>query len=223
MIKQNLEKIKQQLPSNVQLVVVSKFRPIEQLKEVYESGEREFAENRVQEMVTKYEALPKDINWHLIGHLQTNKVKYIAPFVSLIHSVDSLELAQEISKQALKNNRIIPILLQVHVAQEDSKFGLKPEMVETVCKQIIELPNVKIKGVMGMATFTEDEILIKKEFRQLKGIFDDLKETNFKNEENFNTVSMGMSGDYELAVWCLSKKAICYIEDWYLPIHQLAR
>jgi pyridoxal phosphate enzyme (YggS family) len=132
--------------------------------------------------------------------LQTNKVKYIAPFVSLIHSVDSLELAQEISKQALKNNRIIPILLQVHVAQEDSKFGLKPEMVETVCKQIIELPNVKIKGVMGMATFTEDEILIKKEFRQLKGIFDDLKETNFKNEENFNTVSMGMSGDYKLAV-----------------------
>ena len=129
MIKQNLEKIKQQLPSNVQLVVVSKFRPIEQLKEVYESGEREFAENRVQEMVTKYEALPKDINWHLIGLLQTNKVKYIAPFVSLIHSVDSLELAQEISKQALKNNRIIPILLQVHVAQEDSKFGLKPEMV----------------------------------------------------------------------------------------------
>jgi pyridoxal phosphate enzyme (YggS family) len=200
MIKQNLEKIKQQLPSNVQLVVVSKFRPIEQLKEVYESGEREFAENRVQEMVTKYEALPKDINWHLIGHLQTNKVKYIAPFVSLIHSVDSLELAQEISKQALKNNRIIPILLQVHVAQEDSKFGLKPEMVETVCKQIIELPNVKIKGVMGMATFTEDEILIKKEFRQLKGIFDDLKETNFKNEENFNTLSMGMSGDYKLAV-----------------------
>jgi pyridoxal phosphate enzyme (YggS family) len=200
MIKQNLEKIKQQLPSNVQLVVVSKFRPIEQLKEVYESGEREFAENRVQEMVTRYEALPKDINWHLIGHLQTNKVKYIAPFVSLIHSVDSLELAQEISKQALKNNRIIPILLQVHVAQEDSKFGLKPEMVETVCKQIIELPNVKIKGVMGMATFTEDEILIKKEFRQLKGIFDDLKETNFKNEENFNTVSMGMSGDYKLAV-----------------------
>ncbi len=200
MIKQNLEKIKQQLPSNVQLVVVSKFRPIEQLIEVYESGEREFAENRVQEMVTKYEALPKDINWHLIGHLQTNKVKYIAPFVSLIHSVDSLELAQEISKQALKNNRIIPILLQVHVAQEDSKFGLKPEMVETVCKQIIELPNIKIKGVMGMATFTEDEILIKKEFRQLKGIFDTLKETYFKNDENFNTLSMGMSSDYKLAV-----------------------
>jgi pyridoxal phosphate enzyme (YggS family) len=200
MIKQNLEKIKQQLPPNVQLVVVSKFRPIEQLIEVYESGEREFAENRVQEMVTKYEALPKDINWHLIGHLQTNKVKYIAPFVSLIHSVDSLELAQEISKQALKNNRIIPILMQVHVAQEDSKFGLKPEMVETVCKQIMELPNIKIKGVMGMATFTEDEILIKKEFRQLKGIFDDLKETCFKKDENFNTLSMGMSSDYKLAV-----------------------
>lgn len=200
MIKQNLEKIKQQLPPNVQLVVVSKFRPIEQLIEVYKSGEREFAENRVQEMVTKYEALPKDINWHLIGHLQTNKVKYIAPFVSLIHSVDSLELAQEISKQALKNNRIIPILLQVHVAQEDSKFGLKPEMAETVCKQIIELPNIKIKGVMGMATFTENEILIKKEFRQLKGIFDTLKETYFKNDENFNTLSMGMSSDYKLAV-----------------------
>lgn len=200
MIKQNLEKIKQQLPPNVQLVVVSKFRPIEQLIEVYKYGEREFAENRVQEMVTKYEALPKDINWHLIGHLQTNKVKYIASFVSLIHSVDSLELAQEISRKALKNNRIIPILLQVHVAQEDSKFGLKPEIAETVCKQIIVLPNVKIKGVMGMATFTEDEILIKKEFRQLKGIFDTLKETYFKNDENFNTLSMGMSSDYKLAV-----------------------
>jgi pyridoxal phosphate enzyme (YggS family) len=200
MIKQNLEKIKQQLPSNVQLVVVSKFRPIEQLIEVYESGEREFAENRVQEMVTKYEALPKDINWHLIGHLQTNKVKYIAPFVSLIHSVDSLELAQEISKLALKNNRIIPILLQVHVAQEDSKFGLKPEIAETVCKQIIGLPNIKIKGIMGMATFTEDENLIKKEFQQLKGIFEALKETCFKKDENFNTLSMGMSGDYKLAV-----------------------
>ena len=133
MIKQNLKKIKQQLPSNVQLVVVSKFRPIEQLLEVYETGQRELAENRVQEMVTKYEALPKDINWHLIGHLQTNKVKYIAPFVSLIHSVDSHELAQEINKQAIKNNRTIPILLQFHVAEEDSKFGLKPDEAEIVC------------------------------------------------------------------------------------------
>ncbi len=157
MIKQNLEKIKQQLPSNVQLVVVSKFRPIEQLLEVFETGQREFAENRVQEMVTKYEALPKDIHWHLIGHLQTNKVKYIAPFVKLIHSVDSLELAQEISKQAIKNNRVIPILLQFHVAQEDSKFGLKPEYAETICKQILELPNIEMHGIMGMATFTEDE------------------------------------------------------------------
>ena len=200
MIKQNLEKIKQQLPSNVQLVVVSKFRPIEQLLEVYETGQREFAENRVQEMVTKYEALPKDIHWHLIGHLQTNKVKYIAPFVKLIHSVDSLELVKEIIKQAIKNNRIIPILLQFHVAQEDSKFGLKPEYAETICKQILEVPNIEIKGIMGMATFTEDETQIRQEFKLLKTVFDNLKGIYFKGNETFDTLSMGMSSDYRIAV-----------------------
>ena len=200
MIKQNLEKIKQQLPSNVQLVVVSKFRPIEQLLEVYETGQRELAENRVQEMVTKYEALPKDINWHLIGHLQTNKVKYIAPFVSLIHSVDSHELAQEINKQAIKNNRTIPILLQFHVAEKDSKFGLKPDEAEIVCKQILELPNIEICGIMGMATFTDNETQVRKEFKLLKDIFDNLKEKYFNNKENFNTLSMGMSSDYKIAI-----------------------
>lgn len=200
MIKQNLEKIKQQLPPNVQLVVVSKFRTIDELKQVYETGQREFAENRVQEMVTKYQELPKDINWHLIGHLQTNKVKYIAPFVSLIHSVDSTELAQEISKHAIKNNRVIPILLQFHVAQEDSKFGLKPIEAEVVCKQILDLPNVEIKGIMGMATFTDDETLIRKEFKILKAVFDNLKEKYFHDSSAFNTLSMGMSGDYKVAV-----------------------
>lgn len=200
MIKQNLEKIKQHLPSNVQLVVVSKFRTIDELKQVYETGQREFAENRVQEMVTKYNEMPKDINWHLIGHLQTNKVKYIAPFVSLIHSVDSLELAQEISKHAIKNNRVIPILLQFHVAQEDSKFGLELIEAEFVCKQILDLPNVQIKGIMGMATFTDDETLIRKEFKILKAVFDNIKEKYFHDSSVFNTLSMGMSGDYKVAV-----------------------
>ncbi|MFM9945777.1 MAG: YggS family pyridoxal phosphate-dependent enzyme, partial [Bacteroidia bacterium] len=174
MIKQNLEKIKQQLPHEVQLVVVSKFRSIDELREVYETGQREFAENRVQEMVEKFNELPKDINWHLIGHLQSNKVKYIAPFVRLIHSVDSLELAQEINKQAIKNNRTISVLLQFHVAQEDSKFGLKPEDAESVCQQILELSNIEILGIMGMATFTMEESLIRKEFKILKSIFKNL-------------------------------------------------
>ena len=200
MIKQNLEKIIQQLPQEVQLVVVSKFRPVEQLLEVYAAGQREFAENRVQEMVAKYLELPKDINWHLIGHLQSNKVKYIAPFVKLIHSVDSVELAMEINKLAIKNGRVISVLMQFHVAQEDSKFGLKPEDAETVCNQILELPNIEIKGIMGMATLTEDETLIRKEFKKLKSIFDTLKEKYFKNKDFFNTLSMGMSGDFKIAV-----------------------
>ncbi len=200
MIKQNLEKIIQQLPQEVQLVVVSKFRPVEQLLEVYAAGQREFAENRVQEMVAKYLELPKDINWHLIGHLQSNKVKYIAPFVKLIHSVDSVELAMEINKLAIKNGRVISVLMQFHVAQEDSKFGLKTQDAETVCKQISELPNIEIKGIMGMATLTEDETLIRKEFKKLKSIFDTLKEKYFKNKDFFNTLSMGMSGDFKIAV-----------------------
>lgn len=200
MIKQNLEKIKQQLPPNVQLIVVSKFRTIDELKQVYETGQREFAENRVQEMVTKYQEMPKDIDWHLIGHLQSNKVKYIAQFVSLIHSVDSVELAKEISKQAIKSKRTIPILLQFHVAQEDSKFGLKPGEAETVCKQLLELSNIEIKGIMGMATFTEDEKLIRKEFQLLKSIFDDLKDKFFIRNKNFNILSMGMSSDYKVAI-----------------------
>ena len=200
MIKQNLEKIKQQLPSEVNLVVVSKFRTIDELKEVYDTGHLDFAENRVQEMLSKYEQMPKDINWHLIGHLQSNKVKYIAPFVGLIHSVDSLELAEEISKQAIKNNRVISILIQFHVAQEVSKFGLNPDCSETICKQILSLSNINIRGVMGMATFTSDEALIRTEFHILKSIFDNLKVKHFADKKTFNTISMGMSSDYKIAI-----------------------
>ena len=182
------------------MVVVSKFRPVEQLMEVYETGHRDFAENRVQEMVVKYHELPRDIKWHMIGHLQNNKVKFIAPFITLIHSVDSLELAMEIDKQAVKNNRVIPVLIQIHVAQEDSKFGVNPAEAQIICKQIKELPNIEIRGVMGMATLSEDNELIRKEFKLLRSIFENLKETHFKNTNNFDTVSMGMSGDYKIAV-----------------------
>ena len=182
------------------MVVVSKFRPVEQLMEVYETGHRDFAENRVQEMVVKYHELPRDIKWHMIGHLQNNKVKFIAPFITLIHSVDSLELAMEIDKQAVKNNRVIPVLIQIHVAQEDSKFGVNPAEAQIICKQIKELPNIEIMGVMGMATLSEDNELIRKEFKLLRSIFENLKETHFKNTNNFDTVSMGMSGDYKIAV-----------------------
>ncbi len=200
MIKENLEKIKQQLPAKVQLVVVSKLRSLKQLQEVYDEGCREFAENRVQELILKHEQLPKDIHWHLIGHLQTNKVKYIAPFVSLIHSVDSFELAEEINKHAFKNNRIIPILLQFHIAQEDSKFGLNPNEAIAVCDKIGALSNVAVQGIMGMATFTEDESTIRKEFKQLKSLFDSLKKKCFSDKQTFNTLSMGMSSDYAIAV-----------------------
>ena len=200
MIKQNLEILKQRLPPGVRLVVVSKFRPVDQLMEVYETGHREFAENRVQEMVTKYNEMPKDINWHLIGHLQSNKVKYIVSFVGLIHSVDSFELASEISKQAIKSNRVIPILIQFHVAQEDSKFGVNPAESQIICQQIQQLPNIDIRGIMGMATLTEDEALIRNEFKLLRSIFENLKDTYFTNKDTFNTLSMGMSGDYKIAV-----------------------
>jgi len=200
MITYNLEKIKQQIPLNVQLVVVSKYRPIEQLMEVYNTGQRDFAENRVQELLGKFQEMPKDIKWHLIGHLQSNKVKIIVGFVHLIHSLDSVELAIEIDKQAAKINRVIPVLLQFHVAQEDSKFGIKPIDAEIICKQILELPFIEIKGIMGMASFTEDESLIRKEFQLLKSIFENLKEKFFMDKLGFDTISMGMSSDFKIAI-----------------------
>jgi len=200
MIKENLDRIKKQLPKGVQLVVVSKFRSIHQLNEVYEAGERNFAENRVQELVTKYQELPKDIQWHLIGHLQTNKVKYIAPFVALIHSVDSVELALEINKQALKNNRVIPVLVQFHVAKEESKFGVDPRNGDAVMSEMMALKNIEIKGIMGMATHTDDKNLIREEFQQLHSIYNNYKNTFFNNISGFDTLSMGMSSDYLIAI-----------------------
>jgi pyridoxal phosphate enzyme (YggS family) len=200
MISDNLKKIKKQLPSHVQLVVVSKFRPMEQLMEVYELGQRDFAENRVQELLSKYELMPKDIRWHMIGHLQSNKVKQIAPFIHMIHSVDSVELAIEINKQALKCSRKIPILLQVHIAKEESKFGFSIEELTEVYSKLIKLANIEIIGLMGMATFTENENIITTEFKELKTLFDKIKGVPISDNKDFQVLSMGMSSDYEIAI-----------------------
>ncbi len=200
-ISKNLYKIKSSLPENVTLVVVTKTQPIDKIHEVYLSGHKIFAENKVQELVDKYEQLPKDIEWHLIGHLQTNKVKYIAPFVHLIHSVDSLKLLQEINKQALKNNRIIKCLLQIYIANEETKFGLDFNEAEQLLKsnELAELKNISIVGLMGMATYTEDKAQIKKEFHSLKLFFDKLKQHETLNLK-LDILSMGMSSDYQLAI-----------------------
>ena len=195
-IKDNLLKIKSTLPEHVTLVAVSKTKPVADLMEAYNAGQRIFGENKIQEMTEKWEQMPKDIQWHMIGHIQTNKVKFMAPYVSLIHGVDSLKLLEEINKQALKNNRIIDCLLQVHIAEEETKFGLnKDELADLLVSESFKnLKNINIVGLMGMATFTENQIQIKKEFEHLKSIFDQLK--------NLKTLSMGMSGDYQLAIEC---------------------
>jgi PLP dependent protein len=184
------------------LVAVSKTYSPQDVLQVYETGVRDFGENRVQELVTKYEALPKDIHWHLIGHLQSNKVKHIAPFISLIHSVDSPGLASTISQQALKNNRIIDVLLQVHIAAEEHKFGFSEEELRSFLSNLSgnRLPGIHIRGLMGMATFTEDKNQIRSEFRFLKSLFDRIKEEYFQFDTSFNTLSMGMSGDFEIAL-----------------------
>jgi len=202
MIAENLAAIKKTIPENVTLVAVSKTYPVENILEAYIAGQRIFGENKVQEMADKYPELPKDIEWHLIGHLQSNKVKYIAPFVSLIHSVDSLKLLQEIDKQASKNNRIIDCLLQFHIAKEESKFGLNIHEAENILNshELKSMKNIRIVGVMGMASFTQDQTIIQTEFKTLKTIFDSLKSNHFANNNAFRIISMGMSGDYELAV-----------------------
>ena len=173
-IKQNLEKIRAELSSKIVLVAVSKTKPIQDLKDAYEAGQRVFGENKIQEMVTKYEALPKDIQWHMIGHLQRNKVKYMAHFVDLIHGVDSLKTLKEINKQALKHNRIINCLIQVRIAKEETKFGLSYEEVLNILNsdELKTFKNVKITGLMGMATFTKDETIIEKEFSKLNSFFE---------------------------------------------------
>ena len=200
MIAEQLQQIKSSLPEKVTLVAVSKTKPVEDLLEAYNAGQRIFGENKVQEMCDKHDALPKDIEWHLIGHLQTNKVKYIAPFVALIHGVDSLKLLQEINKQGEKIKRVIPVLLQFYIAKEDTKFGLSLEEAIEVLESKEAFHYCEIRGIMGMASFTDNEEQVKAEFAQLKSHFDLIKSTYFKKDAFFSIVSMGMSGDYKLAI-----------------------
>lgn len=199
-IKNNLLEIKSSLPENVTLVAVSKTKPVPDLMEAYEAGQRIFGENKIQEMAEKFEQMPKDIQWHMIGHVQTNKVKFMASFVSLVHGVDSLKLLEEINKQALKNNRTIDCLLQIHIAEEDTKFGLdETELTDLLQSESFKnQKNIKIKGLMGMATFTDDQDQIKKEFLHLKSIFDKFS----IQDSDFSILSMGMSGDYQSAIGC---------------------
>ena len=202
-IQQNLNQIKSTLPEHVTLVAVSKTKPVSQIMEDYSAGHRIFGENKIQEITEKFEAMPKDIEWHMIGHVQTNKIKYMANFVSLIHGVDSFKLLKEINKQALKNNRIINCLLQIKIADEDSKFGMSATDASKIIqsKEFSELKNVCVVGVMGMATFTEDQKQIEREFKLLKSTFDELKAIQTENCK-LQTISMGMSGDYPLAIEC---------------------
>lgn len=193
-VAKNLQHLKRKLPKHITLVAVSKTKSNKIILEAYNQGHSTFGENKVQELVKKYEDLPKDIHWHMIGHLQSNKVKYIAPFVHLIHGVDSLKLLKEIDKRAKQNNRIIDCLLQVHIAQEDTKFGFGLDEVEDVVKDAEQYKYVNIKGMMGMASFTTNKRQIKSEFALLKTLFDSLK------NEQINILSIGMSADYELAI-----------------------
>lgn len=201
-VAENLNALRSAIPANVRLVAVSKTKPVKSIKEAYNAGQRIFGENRVQELTQKQPLLPSDIEWHLIGHLQKNKVKYIAQFISLIHSVDSLELLEMINKEAAKCGRIISCLLQFHIAKEETKFGLSfEEAVDLIhSEKFRKMKNVKICGVMGMATLTEDESIVRKEFQELYGIFTTLKEQDFTNEIGFKEISMGMSGDYKIAI-----------------------
>ncbi len=202
MIEENLTLVKSNIPKNVCLIAVSKTKPISFLEEAYNAGQRHFGENRVAELVEKNETLPTDIKWHMIGHLQSKKVKSIAPFVHLIHGVDSIKLLTEINKQAVKNDRIIDCLLQFHIAQENSKFGFSFDEVSDLLDSEIffSLKNVRIVGVMGMATFTEDKEQIRTEFSQLNLYFHALKRNQMQYAPYFEQISMGMSGDYEIAI-----------------------
>ena len=205
-IAQNLTQIKSQLPAHVTLVAVSKTKPVADLMEAYTAGQRIFGENKIQEMTEKWEQMPKDIEWHMIGHVQTNKVKFMAEYVSLIHGVDSLKLLQEINKQAKKHNRVIDCLLQIHIAEEETKFGLDELEFDEILTQVQldkeNFKNIRIVGIMGMATLTENQNQIEKEFNHLKSIFDKLNTIPFTQNLKPNILSMGMSGDYQLAISC---------------------
>lgn len=198
-ISLNYHQIKKQIPENVQLVAVSKTHPSEKIREVYDLGQKVFGENKVQELMEKYPLLPKDIQWHLIGHLQTNKVKYIAEFIDTIQSVDSEKILEEINKQAAKFQRKIKVLLQVKIAEEDTKYGLEIKEAEELFQKFLNgnFPNIEITGLMGMATFTENEMQIRKEFSILKNLFDQLSQ-----QKKLETLSMGMSGDFPIAIDC---------------------
>lgn len=202
MIAEALKNIQSEIPKNVTLVAVSKTKPVEDLQEAYDAGHRVFGENKVQELTEKQALLPKDIEWHFIGHLQSNKVKYIAPFVSMIHAVDSFKLLKEVNKQAKKNDRVVSCLLQFHIAEEASKFGLDLEEAQNMLSsdEFIELQNISIAGVMGMATFTDNQEQVRDEFRTLENYFNVLKSHFFKYNDAFEHLSMGMSGDYKIAI-----------------------
>jgi len=198
-IDNNLRSIIDNIPKKVTLVAVSKTKPVELIKNAYDCGQRDFGENKVQELVNKFEILPKDIKWHMIGHLQRNKVKYIAPFVYLIHSVDSVRLLNEINKQAEKNNKTISVLLQIDISDDNTKFGFSFNEIDTLLNSDLmnELNNVKIEGLMGMASFTLNEETIKNQFTSLKNLYH-----SYKKKLNFKILSMGMSGDYKIAIEC---------------------
>jgi PLP dependent protein len=201
-INNNITNLLQNLPTTCKLVVVSKTQPVENVLEAYRSGQRIFGENRVQELVPKHEALPKDIQWHMIGHLQGNKVKYIAPFVSLIQSVDTFKLLQEINTQGKKNGRAIPCLLQIFIADEETKYGFSEAEVRTLLEsgQLAELGHIRVKGLMGMATFTEDKEKVRQEFRGLRQFFESLGKETLPSNISMEELSMGMSGDYATAI-----------------------
>lgn len=202
MIKENLEAIKATLPNKVTLVAVSKTKPVSDLQEAYDAGQRIFGENHALEMRDKHEVLPADIQWHFIGHLQTNKIKYIVPFVSLIHSIDSANLLEAVNKEAKKHARVVDCLLQFHIANEETKFGLSLDEAKEILdsEAFKQMENVRICGVMGMATFTDDQAEIHEEFRHLKTIFDNLKNGYFAEQASFKEISMGMSDDYPIAI-----------------------
>lgn len=200
MIKDNLIRIRQTIPAPTRLIAVSKTKPVADLQEAYDAGQRLFGENKALEMRDKHAVLPDDIEWHFIGHLQSNKVKYIAPFVALIHSIDSLAILQTVDREAAKHDRTIDCLLQFHIATEETKFGLDQQEAEQLLSHCDDLHHVRIVGVMGMATNTDDRTLIRSEFHTLKAIFDHLRQQFFADRPYFCEISMGMSGDYDLAI-----------------------
>lgn len=203
-VAHNLNEIKSTLKDNITLVAVSKTKPNKLVLDAYNAGHRDFGENKVQDLITKHESLPKDINWHFIGHLQSNKVKFIAPFIHLIHAADSLKLLRTINNEAQKNNRVIDVLLQIKIAKEDSKFGLDENDAIHILKseEFNTFNNIKIRGLMGMATYTNDKLQIESEFTHLHNIYTEFKNLYFIDSTNFDTLSMGMSGDYKIALKC---------------------